>query len=877
VESSLSAAGRISYRLGPLRWAVGVFYLSVGMMLLVSPHQFSSLAYIALQPYLAIWGASFLFLGMVLVAVAVKALPRNIRATAHLVGGAGFLIVAVDLMPDRGWPSILNLGLMGIGVALSAFVAERPAESTDAKTVDLLPLICGAGAALTGISTLALPEAYENRIIASSWPGLGALGLALLVGGAASVIAQLSSTANRAGFASAHLLLGGALIVFAVVSAVPLRAWISLAYYGGFGLVVALVPWLGTRLESIDLSSIHTRLALAFALATGLPLIVVGTIITSQQERAVTSQALAQQAQLAAVVARGVEDYIGITSASVAQVAARPGLLETSAERQRANLSSVTTLNSEILAVALLDSTGNPIEIVTAAPPTRIEDGSTMDGSSDAGSIDPRSLEADLRLAPTSAPGVAISPAGQQLIFAVSAPVVSSSGRVDGVVVAALAPGRLSSLLAQAVDGPGATVTLVDGRGRRLATATEVETGPLADLSSSAPIAATLSTELGGRGQLAYTGAGGERLAGFARLASPDWGLIVDSPEAVVLADVRAQRETASALLLASLVVSLLAGSFAADRLTRPLSVLADAMDSFSSGDESVPLPKSSVSQVMRLAGAFSRMRDRIIVQSDEREQLLTAEQSARAEAEAAVKVRDEFIAVAAHELKTPVTSIQGFAQVLQLEQSRRGQVDPNHLARAMARIDQQSKHLTALTNQLLNVTRLQSGRIELTPEKVDLRALVGGVVAAERLSNPGREIRLTDGEPTRVRVDPLRIEQVMTNLVDNALKFSPAGEPVEVSIDASDPEWVRVSVRDHGIGIPSEKLGRVFERFYQAHPERHYGGMGIGLFISRQFVEMHGGKIWPEQPEGLGIRFVVSLPRWHGSTISTGAGDGVE
>ena len=256
----------------------------------------------------------------------------------------------------------------------------------------------------------------------------------------------------------------------------------------------------------------------------------------------------------------------------------------------------------------------------------------------------------------------------------------------------------------------------------------------------------------------------------------------------------------------------------------------------------------------------------------EEREQLLASTQEAKAQAEAAVKVRDEFLSIAAHELKTPVTSIHGFAQVMLRQFEKSGSFDSARMSRALETMVQQSRRLTKLTEQLLNLSRLESGKLVLTPEEVDLVALVESCVDAVRHSRPERTIEFHNGSGDGVHasVDPLRLEQVVTNLLDNALKFSPDECPVEVDVDRDDNHWVIVAVRDYGIGIPTEERGHIFERFFQAHSSNHYGEMGIGLSVCREITEMHGGTITVEQPEDGGSRFVVRLPmNGNGNTLA--------
>lgn len=240
----------------------------------------------------------------------------------------------------------------------------------------------------------------------------------------------------------------------------------------------------------------------------------------------------------------------------------------------------------------------------------------------------------------------------------------------------------------------------------------------------------------------------------------------------------------------------------------------------------------------------------------------VTDQVRSRQRVEAAVKMREEFISVAAHELKTPVTSLKGFAQVVQRSLRKTGAVDPERLARAMQTIDEQSSRLARLTDQMLDISRLEAEKFSLSRHEADLVGLVENVVLTFRHLQPDRIIELRVSGPIRASVDQLRLEQVFTNLVDNALKFSPSETPVEIEVASeAGGKAARVSVRDHGLGVPESERERIFERFRQVHAGQHYGGIGIGLYVSRQYVELHGGTITVERPDGAGSRFVVRLP----------------
>jgi excisionase family DNA binding protein len=240
----------------------------------------------------------------------------------------------------------------------------------------------------------------------------------------------------------------------------------------------------------------------------------------------------------------------------------------------------------------------------------------------------------------------------------------------------------------------------------------------------------------------------------------------------------------------------------------------------------------------------------------------LEAERAARAAAEAALNMRDEFLSVASHELKTPVTALSAYAQLALRRIQRHGHIDEDRVEKTLQTITGQADRLTRLLNQLLDISRLESGKLSLEPQLTDVRALVAQVLIAAEASTDRQHTFAWEAPSTlQARVDPLRLEQVLVNLVDNAVKYSPDGGRIELHLGQSTPALFEVSVRDHGLGIPPDKRDRIFERFYQAHGNTNRGGMGLGLYITRQIVELHGGSIRAEFPDDGGTRFVVSLP----------------
>jgi signal transduction histidine kinase len=220
-------------------------------------------------------------------------------------------------------------------------------------------------------------------------------------------------------------------------------------------------------------------------------------------------------------------------------------------------------------------------------------------------------------------------------------------------------------------------------------------------------------------------------------------------------------------------------------------------------------------------------------------------------------RLKDEFIAVAAHELKTPVAIMKGYAQAL-----LRGVEEASPQRRRMLEaVDRGADRIGGVVDDLLDVSRLLAGSLELASERVDLRELAEEVVDRAAAGAPNHRVVL-EAQPVVVHGDRGRLEQVLANLLDNAIRYSPAGGDVEVRLAVCGDEAV-VAVRDYGIGIPQQKQGRIFQRFYRAHTRtpHDYGGLGVGLYISREIVRRHGGRMWFTSEEGKGSTFAFSLP----------------
>ena len=228
-----------------------------------------------------------------------------------------------------------------------------------------------------------------------------------------------------------------------------------------------------------------------------------------------------------------------------------------------------------------------------------------------------------------------------------------------------------------------------------------------------------------------------------------------------------------------------------------------------------------------------------------------------------ALRLREEFLSIASHELRTPITALQLQLQGLRASLAREPQgLSPERLRRALETVDRQVKRQMNLIHDLLDESQLGADRLVLRPEPLDFAALAREV--AERfepeLARGGSRLTVLAPTPVPGSWDRTRLEQVVTNLVSNAVKYG-QGNPITLHVEEEGAQ-VRLLVRDAGIGIAPEHLGRLFGRFERAVSERHYGGFGLGLWISRRIVEAMGGRITVTSEPGVGSTFLVELPR---------------
>jgi signal transduction histidine kinase len=280
-------------------------------------------------------------------------------------------------------------------------------------------------------------------------------------------------------------------------------------------------------------------------------------------------------------------------------------------------------------------------------------------------------------------------------------------------------------------------------------------------------------------------------------------------------------------------------------RVVEPLRTLTQTSERIAGGDLATPVLASGDGELRVLAEAFDRMRSRLL-----------AAHLAEIEVN---RVKDDFLAIASHELRTPVAALSAMTQLQRTRLQRGQQVSQDE---AFGQIHEQLERLARLVALLLDTSQIDAGKLALQKRSADLARLVADAARAVEVTHAGRHTVKVQG-PASIPaiVDPVRMSQVITNLLDNAVKHSPDASPVDVQLSQPSPGTARLAVRDYGAGIRPAHQARIFDRFFQELGVDSPAGLGLGLYVSREIVELHAGRIQVESPPDGGTCFVVILP----------------
>lgn len=235
---------------------------------------------------------------------------------------------------------------------------------------------------------------------------------------------------------------------------------------------------------------------------------------------------------------------------------------------------------------------------------------------------------------------------------------------------------------------------------------------------------------------------------------------------------------------------------------------------------------------------------------------------------------KNAFLSIASHELRTPITAIQGFAEILQFQMAQKTDLDPQSI-RALAVISEQSERLSQLIEEMLDISRIENVQLLLTRAPHDLMSIVQHVIETQASTSKNHQIKLvleglTDHDTLMGNIDENRTVQILSNLINNAIKYSPGGGTIEVGLryhktEPAQPDEANeclIWVKDTGLGIPAADLPHIFKRFHRSSSvDSSISGLGIGLYLVKELVTRHGGHVWAESSEGTGSTFYVKLP----------------
>jgi signal transduction histidine kinase len=429
-----------------------------------------------------------------------------------------------------------------------------------------------------------------------------------------------------------------------------------------------------------------------------------------------------------------------------------------------------------------------------------------------------------------------------------------AQGALRGMLAFAFYPDRLSELFPGPLP-PGSLLSVLDQRGALLYTSLvgDLPAGQ-SDLFRNVPIVQEALS-----GQVASTATsvspldGRQRLGAAAPLDYYGWVVLLSRTTASIQQPLDESFRREVIALSAVTAIALALAWLVSRALTRPLERLARRARAMSRGESVHAVAIGGPPEVRALSEAFNALTAELQQRLDER-------QTALDEARAALSVRDQFLSVAAHELRTPLTALKGHVQIARRRLA--GGVPPSDLDPLLRRADGQVDRLTDLINDLLDVSRISSGRLSIEREPVAPVPLIRRVVELEGATAPSRPIELDLPETLPVfEADAARLEQVLFNLIENALKYSPPDSPVSVRARLVDG-CLEISVSDRGAGIASEEQAQIFERFQRAsNIDQNISGLGLGLYISREIVEAHGGRLTVQSQPGAGSTFAIVLP----------------
>ncbi|HZI11326.1 MAG TPA: ATP-binding protein [Myxococcus sp.] len=801
----------------PLTWPAALVGLLFGVMMSYVPYEFRMVSFRPLYPYVRLLGLTYLAGSILLMgAMLYPQAPRWLDRAGRLSLGMAMALYwwVLNVRPGN-FTGIVFYPLLFGGVVLEAWPAMRRR-----------PML-RAFAALTGttfgVAMLAVPERFPLSVYAHLAPLRPLVGSLFALSGAA-----LLFPVGRLHPRLPHLLMGMLAVPFALL-AYALGRGASL-----LGSSVYVVLTLACVAQALDWRpraprTVGWKLLRGLAFAGLVPLLALGGLAAFLAQRAIEQQVRDDTQRAAAGEADFLKRYLDDSREALELTLETPGFRAAFTTGEPARLEpyllNLATQVRALDAALALDASGAVLATSPGVEGWRL---------------------------PALPPGISapfLSPGGRALV-AVSLP-VEQGRHPRGTLVGLLSLERLNEATTPA--SRRFRVQVLDRRGLTVLR----DTAPGAQLLGQAHLPDALHAELArpGSGVLeAFDAVDRRILAAEAAVEDTGWSVLVTQELMVAYGAVTRMSAAVVGLVLLGVLLALGLSQLVARDVIRRLDALREATSALASGDLERRVEVEEDDELGELAHSFNEMAAHT--------------GAAQEELKAAVRAREQFISVASHELRTPLTPLKGFAALtLQRLEGSGDFPERERLLKALRSMARQTERLSRLIDDLLDTARIQGGRFELEHQRSDLVPLLREVL--ERF-----ELRAESGLRFELHVpehavegdwDAPRLDQVLTNLVSNAVRYSPQGGTVRVSLEEEASGHVLVRVKDEGIGIPPESLVTLFRPFARASnaQARHYGGLGLGLFICREIVERHGGTIWAESPgPQKGSAFQVRLPR---------------
>lgn len=586
-------------RIRTTQLAIGLFCAVMGALMFVAPHQFNNPSFAALRPQMPWWGMAFLVAGSSLIGVMAFPVTRLASITSHLATGSMLILLAAGLAATGAWGGTTNYVVLGLGAASAPFLAARQEQQSAPWEGDLFGFILGLAGLVTGLYMLLLPGQFAQPLFDHIRPWLLWYGLAFVASGLALATVQVRALTPPWLAWLAHAAF--ALVFYLYVFNLTYPAWTAIGLYVGFGTLVLVLPWISPRLQRLDPACLPMRLALVVAVIAAVPLLIVVSLLAYEDEQQSTLQALHLQEMLAGVIARDVASYVGEHQRALEVLAEQLTVAGTNLDSQPTQVTAFHAAYPELLVVATYDRLGNELARSGPALPGLALPASPLQP------INATLLRVDF----------AVQHNTPFILFYV--PLRDTAGQVAGVVVGGIEALRLTAYLDQADIVANTGWYLLDEQGRMIAATGRQPLPQRPPISTWLPFR-VFTNSVGTPGATRYGSGPHDRLVGYTRVPGINWDVIAEVPAAVALASVTQSRDLAFIVLLVVLAAALGVGIVAARDLTTTLAALVQAVNCFD-GEDELPLPQSTLSEVASLAAAFASLRHRLATRTTERDQ----------------------------------------------------------------------------------------------------------------------------------------------------------------------------------------------------------------------------------------------------------------